>query len=201
MLRWGIVRTGTAAPALGALRSVATVATWGCLLLAGAATLSAQVPADTTRADTGRAARAADGAGTGAAKPDSGATGAPGGQVPNAAGPGGAAASPAVPPAAVYVAPTDTTLARACDGAPAGTEAPGLLAVLFRTGTSDRDRAAAAKAVGGTLAGTSDYGEEYVRVPETAGPLVAVADRLILQEPVTQVSPAPCPEPPGAAAP
>jgi hypothetical protein len=199
MNRWGIVRTGTAAAALGAPRSVATVATWGCLLLAGAATLSAQAPADTTRADTGRAARAADSAG--AAKPDSGATGAPGAQVPNAAGPGGAAASPAVPPAAVYVAPTDTTLARACDGAPAGTEAPGLLAVLFRAGTSDRDRAAAAKAVGGTLAGTSDYGEEYVRVPETAGPLVAVADRLIRQEPVTQVSPAPCPGPPGGAAP
>jgi len=33
----------------------------------------------------------------------------------------------------------------------AGTQAPGVLTVMFRAGTSDHDRAAAAKAVGGTL--------------------------------------------------
>jgi hypothetical protein len=82
---------------------------------------------------------------------------------------------------------------------PAGSEAPGLLAVIFRAGTSDKDRAAAAKAVGGTLAGTSSYGEDYVQLDVGAGPLAAVADRLIRQEPVMQVSPAPCPgEPPAA---
>lgn len=97
-------------------------------------------------------------------------------------------------PANVGVAaPTDPTLARACTGMPAGSEAPGLLAVVFRAGTSDKDRAAAAKAVGGTLAGTSSYGEEYVQLGVGAGPLAAVADRMIRQEPVMQVSPAPCP--------
>jgi hypothetical protein len=89
--------------------------------------------------------------------------------------------------------PTDTTLARACAGAPAGSEAPGLLAVIFNPGTSERDRAAAAKAVGGTLAGSSPYGEDYVRLAVGAGPLTAVADRLIRLNPVKQVSPAPCP--------
>jgi hypothetical protein len=76
---------------------------------------------------------------------------------------------------------------------PGGREAPGLLAVVFRTGTIDRDRIAAAKAVGGSLAGRSAYGEEYVRLAVGSGPLAAVADRLIRQDPVVRVSPAPCP--------
>jgi len=93
------------------------------------------------------------------------------------------------------LAPVDTTLARACDGLPGGAEAPGLLAVIFHARTPDADRAAAAKAVGGTLAGPTGYGEEYVRLPPDAGPLTVVADRLIRQIPVTQVSPVPCPPP------
>ena len=97
--------------------------------------------------------------------------------------------------AVTVVAPQDTVLARACAGLPAGAEAPGLLAVVFRPGTSDTARAAAARAVGGRRAGLSEYGEEYVQVPPDAGPLPAVADRLIRQEPVTAVSPAPCPAP------
>lgn len=126
---------------------------------------------------------------------------APADRVPPADGPGSTGAAPAPPPVNVGVAaPTDPTLARACVGMPAGSEAPGLLAVIFRTGTSDKDRAAAAKAVGGKLAGTSSYGEDYVELDPGAGPLTVVADRLIRQEPVMQVSPAPCPaEVPGAA--
>ena len=114
-----------------------------------------------------------------------------------------AASSPprALPPAVTALAPVDTTLARACDGLPGGTEAPGLLAVIFRSGTPDSSRAAAAKAVAGTLAGPSGYGEEYVRLPPDAGRLTIVADRLIRQKPVTQVSPVPCPPPPPAPAP
>ena len=96
-------------------------------------------------------------------------------------------------PLVVNVAPPDTILTRACEGAPAGSPAPGLLAVVFRAGTADRDRTAAAKAVHGTLAGASGAGEEYVRLPADAPPLTVIADRLIRQDPVTRVSPAPCP--------
>lgn len=112
--------------------------------------------------------------------------------VPNAGiqPPSGAASTIVTP-----VAPVDTTLARACAGAPTGSVAPGLLTVVFRPGTPDKQRAAAARAVGGTLGGPTEYGEEYVRVPSEAGPLALVADRLIRQEPVTRVSPAPCPAP------
>jgi hypothetical protein len=115
------------------------------------------------------------------------------------AGPGAVRSGTAPLPINVGVdAPEDTTLARACAGTPAGDEAPGLLAVAFRPGTSDRDRIAAAKAVGGSLAGTSAYGEDYVRLGVGEGPLTAVADRLIRQDPVVRVSPAPCPAPPPA---
>ena len=102
----------------------------------------------------------------------------------------------AIPLGVGQAEPTDTTLARACAGYPAGSEAPGLLAVIFNAGTSERDRAAAAKAVGGTLAGSSPYGEDYVRLAVGAGPLTVVADQLIRQNPVKQVSPVPCPAPP-----
>jgi hypothetical protein len=112
------------------------------------------------------------------------------------------AVSPAPPPqtpspaaVSVPVAPTDTTLARACADAAPGTLAPGLLAVVFRPGTTDRDRAGAARAVGGTVGGLTDMGEVYVRVPPGAGPLHLVADQLIRQDPVTRVAPVPCPAP------
>ena len=105
---------------------------------------------------------------------------------------------PGIPPGAVLPvdvseAPADPILARACAGEPGGTEAPGLLAVIFRARTPDTEQAAAAKAVGGTLAGQSPYGDVYVTVPDSAGPLRDVADRLIRQDPVTTVSPVPCP--------
>lgn len=106
-----------------------------------------------------------------------------------------AARAPVASPVVVDLGPSDTVLARACSGEPGGGEAPGLLAVIFRAGTPDRERAAAAKSVGGTLAGPNGYGEEYVRLPDGAGPLPAVADRLIRQAAVTSVSPAPCPPP------
>jgi len=102
--------------------------------------------------------------------------------------------------AVTQVAPADTVLAKACSGLPAGAEAPGLLAVVFRPGTSEAERVAAARAVGGALAGASEYGEDYVRVPTDAGPLTVIADRLIRQVPVTTVSAAPCPGPPQAPA-
>jgi hypothetical protein len=149
-----------------------------------------------TTTDSARAAASADSlrrATGGSAAPA--APGAPAAdRVPPALGPGSTQTDPATIQLGVGPAdPTDTTLARACAGAPAGSEAPGLLAVIFVAGTSERDRAAAAKAVGGTLAGTSPYGEDYVRLAVGAGPLTAVADQLIRQNPVKEVSPAPCP--------
>ena len=161
------------------------------LMLAVSALGTAQTPTDSARAAAsadslrrptgGSAAPAA----AGAPAPD---------RVPPALGPGSTQTDPAAIPLGVGPAdPADTTLARACAGAPAGSEAPGLLAVIFSPGTSERERAAAAKAVGGTLAGSSPYGEDYVRLAVGAGPLTAVADQLIRQNPVKEVSPAPCP--------
>jgi hypothetical protein len=164
------------------------------LLLAASTLVTAQTPTDSARAAaTADSLRRATGGSAAPAAP-----GAPAAdRVPPALGPGSTQTDPATIPLGVGPAdPADTTLARACAGEPAGSEAPGLLAVIFNPGTSERDRAAAAKAVGGTLAGSSPYGEDYVRLAVGAGPLTAVADQLIRQNPVKQVSPAPCPAPP-----
>jgi hypothetical protein len=104
-------------------------------------------------------------------------------------------------PLVVNLAPPDTTLLRACEGATAGSSAPDLLAVAFRAGTVEREKAAAAKTVHGTLAGPTAEGEEYVRVPADGPALTVVADRLIREGPVTRVSLAPCPPPATQAAP
>jgi hypothetical protein len=122
-------------------------------------------------------------------------TGVPASPPAGAATPGAAPAPPpaAVLPPSVAEGPPDAVLDRACAGGPGGAQAPGLLAVLFRPATPDAAQAAAARAVGGTLAGLSPYGETYVLVPDSAGPLPDVADRLIRQDPVTTVSPVPCP--------
>ena len=164
------------------------------LVLAVSTLGAAQTPSDSARAAASAdSLRRATGGGAAPAAP-----GAPAAdRVPPALGPGSTATDPASIPLGIGPAePTDTTLARACAGAPAGSEAPGLLAVVFTAGTSERDRAAAAKAVGVTLAGSSPYGEDYVRLAVGAGPLTAVADQLIRQNPVKQVSPVPCPASP-----
>ena len=162
------------------------------LLLAVSTLGTAQTPNDSARAAaTADSLRRATG-GT----PAPAAPGTPtADRVPPALGPGSAQTDPTSIPLNVGPAadPSDTTLARACAGEPAGGEAPGLLAVIFVAGTSERDRAAAAKAVGGTLAGSSPYGEDYVRIGVGAGPLTVVADQLIRQNPVKEVSPVPCP--------
>jgi hypothetical protein len=109
--------------------------------------------------------------------------------------------APSDPPPAETASPADTTLKKACTGAPPGMLAPGLLAVVYRTGTTREEAIAAAKSVGGEIAGMSDLGEVYVRVPPSAGALDVVADQLIRQDPVTRVAPTPCPAPRPAAAP
>jgi len=124
------------------------------------------------------------------------------GKLPPPLGPGSATPPPASSgPVVVQVGPPDTTLIRACAGAAPGDEAPGLLAVVFRAGTTEKERTAAARAVGGKLGGSSDFGEEYVLVPAEAGRLPDLADKLIQQAPVVRVSQTPCPAVPAAATP
>jgi hypothetical protein len=89
--------------------------------------------------------------------------------------------------------PVDSILATACRGAPAGKPAPGLLTVVFRAGTPETDRVAAAKEIGGALAGMTASGEEYVRLSAESGPLPVAAARLIRLPPVTSVSEKSCP--------
>ena len=178
----------------GAPRSLRVPALVVALMLAASSLVTAQAPSDSARAAASAdSLRRATGGSAAPAAPNAPTTE----RVPPALGPGSAATDPATIPLNVGPAdPSDTTLARACAGSPEGSEAPGLLAVIFVAGTSERDRAAAAKAVGGTLAGSSPYGEDYVRLGVGSGPLTVVADQLIRQNPVKQVSPVPCPAPP-----
>lgn len=119
---------------------------------------------------------------------------------PSAAPPLPATASPAPPAPAAPVQPGDTTLQRACKGMAPGALAPGLLAVVFRTGTTKPEAIEAARAVGGTIVGMSEKGEVYVEVPASTAPLPVAADQLIRQNPVTQVTPTRCPSAPASPA-
>jgi hypothetical protein len=190
--RW-TMRRGWTMTQHGALRARRVPALVVAFMLGASSLVSAQTPTDSARAaPSADSLRRTMGDSATPAAPNAPTTE----RVPPALGPGSAATDPATIPLNVGPAdPADTTLARACAGAPEGSEAPGLLAVIFVTGTSERDRAAAAKAVGGTLAGSSPYGEDYVRLGVGSGPLTVVADQLIRQNPVKQVSPAPCPAP------
>jgi hypothetical protein len=94
---------------------------------------------------------------------------------------------------APVAAPVDSIVAAACHEAPPGKPAPGLLTVVFRPGTPDTARVAAAREVSGTLAGTTASGEEYVRLSPESGPLAVAAARLIRLPPVTSVSEKSCP--------
>ena len=194
MTRGWTVTDGWRATGSGVLRSLRVPTIVAALMLTVSTLGTAQTTTDSTRA-----AASADSvrrAAGGSVAPASPAAPTPE-RVPPPLGPGSVQTDPASIQTGVGPAdPADTTLARACVGAPAGSEAPGLLAVIFVARTSDRDRAAAAKAVGGTLAGTSAYGEDYVRLGVGAGPLTVVADQLIRQNPVKEVSPVPCPAPP-----
>ncbi len=90
-------------------------------------------------------------------------------------------------------APVDSILAAACREERPGKPAPGLLTVVFRPGTPDTARVAAAREVKGTLAGTTASGEDYIRLSPESGPLVVAAARLIRLPPVTSVSEKSCP--------
>ena len=102
------------------------------------------------------------------------------------------APAPAAAPAA-RPAPVDSALAAACRES--GGEPPDLLTVVFRASATAAEREAAARAVGGTLVEPSRHqapGAWYLHVPGSGfNPLVA--DRVILQPPVLEVSATRCP--------
>jgi hypothetical protein len=185
-----------------ACRSISRIGPLCCLLLLPAlARAQTVVPRDTTRraADSARAPgdttsrrpadslRPAPGDSARAPRPDSAGR-----------GPGGAARPTAdtVQPAPAAAAPAaigDSVLAAAC--AEGGSLAANLLVVLFAPTATESDRAALAKAVGGTLAGPADAvraGGYYLHVPN--GDLdPTVADRVIRYPTVAEVGPVGCP--------
>lgn len=118
--------------------------------------------------------------------------------------PGDTAATPARAPETAVAAPlqpvappppVDEVLAAACAGG--GGLAEDLLLVMFRLGTVPDSQAAAARLVGGTLAGLNDQGAYYIKTPPDAPVgLNALADRLIQHEAVEMVGPAECPPAP-----
>jgi hypothetical protein len=112
--------------------------------------------------------------------------------------PGDTAAAPAPqPPGQTSVMPADTTLAAACQGVRSGGVAANLLVVVFRPEARQKELAAVAKAVGGTLLGTvpGDGSAYYLRVPAEGDDhqLAAAADQVIRYQPVQQVGPTVCP--------
>ena len=88
--------------------------------------------------------------------------------------------------------PPDPALVAACkpgeDGAPVGV----LLLVKFARGTTDADRGAAAKSIGGRLGGDSPDGLTYI-VPPSDRPLRDAEDSLIRAHGVREVGEQPCP--------
>ncbi len=99
-----------------------------------------------------------------------------------------AQAAPAPPPA-----PVDSALAAACEAS--GGDPPDLLTVMFRTSATESERAAVAKAVGGTLVARSEHlepGAWFLQVPNSAiDP--SIADRVIRLPSVLQVGATRCP--------
>ena len=97
-------------------------------------------------------------------------------------------ASPVPPPTSV-----DSALGAACEETAQGP--PDVWLVTFLPTATDSQRSAVAQEVGGTLLGLSQHaapGSWYLRVPGSAGD-PAVADRLILLSPVSEVGSTRCP--------
>jgi hypothetical protein len=163
----------------------------------------AQTVADTAaRADTAVARSGADTgrgvpADTGRGAPEDMGRGAP-------ADTGASRTNPAAPPtpqaptappaqAAAPTPPVDSALKAACQGAQAGTRAPGLLLVTFSDSLTGKQRLAVARSVGGTLAGAAATGGNYVQVPADPAAARMAADSLIRTLGVLQVTERSCP--------
>jgi hypothetical protein len=89
--------------------------------------------------------------------------------------------------------PPDTLLANACRGTLPGRPAAGLLTVVFKAGTPDSSRVAAAKEVSAAFIRVPETGEEYVRLSPESGPFVVASAKLIQLPAVTSVSEKSCP--------
>jgi hypothetical protein len=88
--------------------------------------------------------------------------------------------------------PADPSLVAACKPGPDGASVGVLLIVRFARQTTDADRVAAAKAIGGRLGGDTPDGLTYV-VPPGDRPLRDVEDSLIRARGVREVGEQPCP--------
>lgn len=94
--------------------------------------------------------------------------------------------------AKLEAAPADTVLAAACASSPPGSSADGLLEVVFRAHSTERERSDAAKEVGGELVDAADGGQ-YVRLPGTDASARNASERLIQLRSVASVSEISCP--------
>ena len=152
----------------------------------GARTLQAQrvIPADTAKRPAGY------GDSTGNVGSD---TGTRPGATP-AAGPDTSAKRAEAPKAVADTTPppADPALVAACKPGEDGASAGVLLLVKFARGTTDADRAAAAKSIGGRLGGDSPDGLTYI-VPPADRPLRDAEDSLIRAHGVREVGEQPCP--------
>jgi hypothetical protein len=91
------------------------------------------------------------------------------------------------------VLPVDSVLGSACAGTRTGSLATGLLVVQFRTDAEASERQAALKEAGGTMAGPSPDGGQYVRAASESTSTRDVADLLALNPVVASVSERSCP--------
>jgi hypothetical protein len=106
--------------------------------------------------------------------------------------PGADSTAPRPSPAPLPV-PVDSALGAVCKETTGGP--PDVLLVTFRPSTTESERSAVAKQVGGTVLGMSQHaapGSWYLRVPGS-GDDPAIADRLILLPPVLEVGSTRCP--------
>ena len=106
-------------------------------------------------------------------------------------------AAPAPAPAPAPVSAPNPYPKGVCAEESAGTQAPDVLLVTFKTRTTQADREAAIKSVKGTLIAPdpSDDRSWFVRVPGEGNEFVlrSIADRLIRARPVSEVGPVQCP--------
>jgi len=92
--------------------------------------------------------------------------------------------------------PSDSVLSVTCRSMRAGSVAPGLLLVLFRDSTTQKDRSAAVTRAGGAVAGEAPGGGQYVRLASDSMSARTLADQLVLDPAVASVAERTCPSGP-----
>jgi hypothetical protein len=99
-------------------------------------------------------------------------------------------AGPSLPQAGI---PTDSILSVTCRSIRGGTVAPGLLLVMFRDSSAQKDRSVAVTRAGGAVVGEAPGGGQYVRLASDSISSRTLADQLVLDPAVASVSERTCP--------